>query len=876
MHRNKYRNVRKFFLRMRSDKMQRWWVVAFFHLGGWSFLMPHSPQRHTLRHQALLRDGDIASFCEMGSVRVPDFVNSEDEAVKTLDDVRLAIEAATGEEIHEKGRARSGDEFRKILEKASFGDLALVMNLNDASLMISRSDNIRRQWDEKIVASILSVRPPETEEEKTLRFDRILKAGERFERMGFDAAAVGTFGRLVSVAAPELDPVRQAYAYFRQGHAMYDGLGDTFGAEDKFDTATTLDPQSAQAWAGLGVCRRDGDDITALYTALGKTPAAKGRAKKEWRKHLTKKKIVEDRPYKVEVIRADPEMKLTVLMANGIPPEMRIPKFFVGDNATIFTAYLKAAVNDVGVMKKVNITLEVVDGMSDQVRESLERLWKSGKLIVHDREAFRGAVVRNHGVTEGQDQVLQGFERAQALWDGLTLSDDVAAARELFWDTLPKEENVTTELQHALDIFKERYPYYTDKCDNCGAQGTILVGDVTSTLEEQKRDRAKRAELRYCPECGKLTRFLRSNAVRTILTNGRGRCGEYSAAFAAALLARGLPTRWVYDSTDHVWNEVFLDEKWIHVDPCEAALDEPLLYSSNWGKNGSLVLGFDDDQGVTDLTEKYYPDTAMVSASRSELQLNSTTLTKLLDDYRKTGVTESNFTSHLRALCRAAVWRYAESQSRDLLDDEAASIPAYLKDALRWGVLYNVTDLIGRGGTFSVLQKAVQAANLNDDSLVVELGVFRGRSLRMLQRLSPAKTTFHAFDSFQGLPEDWDAGDPRGAYTTHGKVPDIANVEFHVGWFNETLPSFVDGLSKDIALAHLDCDLYSSTSEALDLLAPHLKSGAVLVFDDFLGGHSNWLLGQAKAFHDAVDKFQWSFNVVAASLPTKQVVIQLT
>lgn len=34
---------------------------------------------------------------------------------------------------------------------------------------------------------------------------------------------------------------------------------------------------------------------------------------------------------------------------------------------------------------------------------------------------------------------------------------------------------------------------------------------------------------------------------------------------------------------------------WVHLDPCEAAVDEPLLYQS-WGKNQTYILAFTHDQ----------------------------------------------------------------------------------------------------------------------------------------------------------------------------------------------------------------------------------------------------------------------------------------
>ena len=53
------------------------------------------------------------------------------------------------------------------------------------------------------------------------------------------------------------------------------------------------------------------------------------------------------------------------------------------------------------------------------------------------------------------------------------------------------------------------------------------------------------------------------------------------------------------------------------------------------------------------------------------------------------------------------------------------------------------------------------------------------------------------------------------------------NVELHKGWFNESLPPFLEQHPGPVAFIHVDCDLYSSTKTLLDLLAPRIRPGTV-------------------------------------------------
>src|SRR5262249_32741078 len=118
--------------------------------------------------------------------------------------------------------------------------------------------------------------------------------------------------------------------------------------------------------------------------------------------------------------------------------------------------------------------------------------------------------------------------------------------------------------------------------------------------------------------------------------------------------------------------------------------------------------------------------------------------------------------------------------------------------------------------------------------------VYRGASiLWWAQHHTHADSRFFGFDSFEGLPEDWELGRgglKRGALSTEGQIPqtDDARVTFVKGWYQNTLPSFLKTFAPRARLVvHLDSDLYSSTLYALTSLNGILVPGSVLMFDEF-------------------------------------------
>ena len=141
-----------------------------------------------------------------------------------------------------------------------------------------------------------------------------------------------------------------------------------------------------------------------------------------------------------------------------------------------------------------------------------------------------------------------------------------------------------------------------------------------------------------------------------------------------------------------------------------------------------------------------------------------------------------------------------------------------------------------------------------------EFGVREGRSLGWLVDQYPQQI-IHAFDSWQGLPEEWNHGT--------GKVADMSceppevpeHIKLHKGWFKDTLPNWKKQYKGPIAFLHMDADIYSSTKEVLMSLNDRIVSGTVITFDEFCnfrlsGKMSKWQEHEFRALVEWLDECQ--------------------
>jgi len=136
----------------------------------------------------------------------------------------------------------------------------------------------------------------------------------------------------------------------------------------------------------------------------------------------------------------------------------------------------------------------------------------------------------------------------------------------------------------------------------------------------------------------------------------------------------------------------------------------------------------------------------------------------------------------------------------------------------------------------------------------LEFGVFEGESIKKWSGLNAhPDSRFFGFDSFEGLPTDWE-GLPKGHFETKGEPPKINDprVKFIKGWFNDTLPAFLQTFSlKNRLIIHYDADLYSSTLYVMATLHNMVQPGTIIIFDEF-----DSVLHEFRAFKD----YNMSFN----------------
>lgn len=148
---------------------------------------------------------------------------------------------------------------------------------------------------------------------------------------------------------------------------------------------------------------------------------------------------------------------------------------------------------------------------------------------------------------------------------------------------------------------------------------------------------------------------------------------------------------------------------------------------------------------------------------------------------------------------------------------------------------------------------------------VLEFGVYEGHSIRLIRECFNQSYEVFGFDSFEGLPEDWaNTHLGKGFFSTGGVAPDVEGVKFYKGWFEDSIPEFLENESIDsIGLLHFDCDLYSSTKTIFKYLHPYIKPGTILAFDEWCYNiDPQFNDHEQKAFYEYVEEYDVKYEFV--------------
>lgn len=182
--------------------------------------------------------------------------------------------------------------------------------------------------------------------------------------------------------------------------------------------------------------------------------------------------------------------------------------------------------------------------------------------------------------------------------------------------------------------------------------------------------------------------------------------------------------------------------------------------------------------------------------------------------------------------------------------------------------------LLSKANLLQFIRTFFNAANVNQ-GYYLEFGVFNGQSIiETYGILRGLLTSVYGFDSFAGLPslspEDSESLSltPSFSEGNFKSLPidviqsyilasttrlEANNLILTQGFFNDSLPKFNKDEFKDkgtCLVAHVDCDLYSSSQDVFSFLDEVVTTGTWLLLDDYWLYRGSPKHGQRRAFEE--------------------------
>jgi len=148
----------------------------------------------------------------------------------------------------------------------------------------------------------------------------------------------------------------------------------------------------------------------------------------------------------------------------------------------------------------------------------------------------------------------------------------------------------------------------------------------------------------------------------------------------------------------------------------------------------------------------------------------------------------------------------------------------------------------------------------NARGLFLEFGVFEGNSIQTISKNTD--NIVYGFDSFEGLPEEWN-GLKQGHFATQIPKLEQKNIELVVGYFDKTIPLFVKNHLEPISFIHIDCDLYSSTKTIFDAFKDRFQNDSIIAFDELVKyGDQQWKQHEFKAFVEFLEQTGYGWECI--------------
>jgi len=180
----------------------------------------------------------------------------------------------------------------------------------------------------------------------------------------------------------------------------------------------------------------------------------------------------------------------------------------------------------------------------------------------------------------------------------------------------------------------------------------------------------------------------------------------------------------------------------------------------------------------------------------------------------------------------AGYWKKIDIREIEGFRDLAGKVIADKRTLLHYDRLYMLYQAISN------------VSHLVDEHVsMAEVGVYRGGGSYFIasavDALSKARPKIHAFDTFEGHPDDISADDDShwpGKFgdTSFAEVKEylsvFPNVIVHKGRFQDRCSEIA---GEQFCFVHVDVDIYSATRDCLDFFSDRLLVGGVMIVDDY-------------------------------------------